>query len=76
MKDLHLAEPNYRGMYESEAKENRLMKEEFNILVEKCNKMGLEDEQLRARIAELEKENLFLSGQIEAFKYCAKGGAE
>ena len=76
MKDLHLAEPNYRGMYESEAKENRLMKEEFNILVEKCNKMGLEDEQLRARIAELEKENLFLSGQSEAFKYCAKGGSE
>ena len=76
MKDLQFTEPNYGEMYESVAKENCLLKEEFNVLVEKCNKMGLEDEQLRARNAELETERQFLLGQIEAFKYCAKGGAE
>jgi len=75
-KDLHLAEPNYERLCEVLRKDNECLRAEFECLVERCNKVELEKEQLKARIDELEKEKHFLSGQVEAFKYCVKGGAE
>ena len=69
-------EPNWEERCEELKKSNCYLREEFECLAEKHCKGELENEQLRARIEELEKENLFFSGQIEAFKYCAKEGVQ
>jgi hypothetical protein len=53
-------------MYEKLKEENFMLKEQAMIMEEKC----------REKIDALEKERQFLLGQVRAFEYCTKGGAE
>ena len=61
-----IAEPNWKEMCEKLKEENYLLKEKIEIM----------DMDFQKRIDALEKEKRFLLGQVEAFKYCARGGAE
>lgn len=60
------AEPNWRGMCGDLKEENRILKEQAEIMKEEYQK----------KIDALETERQFLLGQVRAFEYCIKGGTE
>ncbi len=56
--------------------ENNSLKCELEIVVDRFHKAEQEKELLKMQIAELEREKTFNLGQIEAYRFALKGGAE
>lgn len=61
-----IAEPNWKAMCGELKEENRILKEQAEIMKEDYQK----------KIDALATERQFLLGQVRAFEYCVKGGAE
>ena len=73
---LSEARPNYEAMAERLSKENDALKEEVKSFAERCYKAEEEKELMKNRIAELERERHYHLGQIDAYRFALKGGAE
>ena len=61
-----ISEPNWHEMYGKVKEENCILKEKAEAMKEEYQK----------KIDALETERQFLLGQVRAFEYCIKGGAE
>lgn len=73
---LSEARPNYEAMAERLSKENDALKQEVKSFAERCIIAEEEKEVMKKRIAELEAERHYHLGQIEAYRFALKGGAE
>ena len=70
------ARPNYEAMAERLRKENEQLTVEVKEFAERCYKAEEEMELMKNRIAELERERHYHLGQIDAYRFALKGGAE
>ena len=73
---LSEARPNYEAMAERLSKENDALKQEVKSFTERCIIAEEEKEVMKKRIAELEAERQYHLGQIEAYRFALKRGAE
>lgn len=70
------ARPNYEAMAERLCKENEQLTAKVEEFAERYYKAEEEKEIMKNRIAELEKERHYHLGQIDAYRFALKGGAE
>ena len=68
--------PNYEAMAERLSRENDALIQEVHRLTEIRCKAEEEMEIMKKRIAELEAERHYHLGQIDAYRFALKGGAE
>lgn len=68
--------PNYEAMAERLSKENEQLRKEVEAFAERCYKAEEGKETMKKRIAELEAERHYHLGQIDAYRFALKGGAE